>query len=57
LRKGTSGATGVVTFTLRMRSGEPVPTGNDTVNVYGSGTVTQENGHTVAARKFFVVEG
>ena len=57
MRKGTSGATGVVTFTLRMRSGEPVPTGNDTVNVYGSGTVTQENGHTVAARKFFVVEG
>jgi len=57
LRKGTSGATGVVKFTLRTRSGEPVPTGNYTVNVYGSGTVTQEDGDTVAARKFFVVEG
>jgi hypothetical protein len=54
LRKGV---TGVVKFTLRTRSGEPVPTGNYTVNVYGSGTVTQEDSRTVAARKFFVVEG
>ena len=57
MRKGTSGATGVVKFTLRTKAGEPVPTSNCTVNVYGSGTVTQEDGHTVAARKFFVVEG
>jgi hypothetical protein len=57
LRKGTNGATGVVKFTLRTRSGEPVPASSYTVDVYGPGTVIQEDGDTVAARKFFVVEG
>ena len=57
LRKGTNGATGVVKFTLKTRSGEPVPASNYTVDVYGPGTVIQEDGDTVAARKFFVLEG
>lgn len=53
LRNGENGATGIVKFALKTKSGEPVPPGNYTVDVYGPGA---ENG-AVAARKFFVVEG
>ena len=53
LRKGPDGATGIVKFALKTESGEPVPPGNYTLDVYGPGA---ENG-AVAARKFFVVEG
>ena len=57
LRKGENGATGVVKFALKTSSGEPVPPGNYTVDVYGPGTASQEDAAAVAARKFFVVEG
>ena len=54
LSEDENGSTGVMKFALRTRSGEPVPPGNYTVEVYGAGA-TDEGG--VAARKFFVVEG
>ena len=56
LRKGENGATGVVKFALKTRSGEPVPPGNYTVDIYGPGGTSGED-RAVAARKFFVVEG
>lgn len=55
LRRDANGATGVVKFVLRTRSGEPVPPGNYTLEVYPSGSAT-EGDTAVAARKFFVVE-
>ena len=55
LSKSENGATGVIKFALRTRSGEPVPPGNYTVEVYGPGAVDEKGG--VVARKFFVVEG
>ncbi len=54
LSKGENGATGVMKFALRTRSGEPVPPGNYTVEVYGPGATDEEG---AVARKFFVVEG
>ncbi len=56
LRKGPNGSTGIVKFALRTRSGEPMPPGNYTVDIYGPGTTGEESGAVVAARKFFVVE-
>lgn len=55
LRKNDNGVTGIVKFALKTKSGEPVPPGNYTVDVYGPGSISQED--TAAARKFFVVEG
>lgn len=43
-------------FALKTKFGEPVPPGNYTVDVYGPESASQED-TTVAARKFFVVEG
>ena len=57
LRKGPNGATGIVKFVLKTSSGEPMPPGNYTVDVYGSETISEEGSPGVAARKFFVVEG
>jgi hypothetical protein len=59
LSNGENGATGIVKFALRTRSGEPVPPGNYTVDVvlYGSSPPGSGEEETVAARKFFVVEG
>ena len=57
LRKGPDGATGIVKFALKTRSGEPVPPGNYTVEVYGPGTTGEEGAAAMAARKYFVVEG
>ncbi len=54
LSGGENGSTGIVKFALKTRSGDPVPPGNYTVEIYGPGTV---EGEVVAARKFFVVEG
>ncbi len=56
LRKGPNGVTGIVKFVLKTSSGEPMPPGNYTVDVYGPGIAGEEDG-VVAARKFFVVEG
>ena len=56
LSKGENGATGIVKFALRTSSGEPVPPGNYTVDVYGPGAAGGESA-AVAARKSFVVEG
>jgi hypothetical protein len=56
LSKGENGDTGVVKFVLKTSSGEPVPPGNYTVDVYGSGAASGEDG-AAAARKSFVVEG
>lgn len=55
LRQTGNGATGIVKFALKTESGEPVPPGNYTVEVYGPGLVGEEG--AVAARKSFVVEG
>lgn len=56
LRKDENGATGVVKFALETKSGEPLPPGNYTVNIYGPKDVSGE-GDTVAARKSFMIEG
>jgi hypothetical protein len=56
LSKGENGATGLMKFALKTRSGEPVPPGNYTVDIYSPGATGGEDG-AVAARKFFVVEG
>ena len=50
LSSDEGGASGIVKFALRARSGEPVPPGNYTLEIHGprDGAV---------ARKFFVVEG
>lgn len=56
LSKGENGVTGVVKFALKTGSGEPMPPGNYTVDVYAPGAASDEDG-AVAVRKFFVVEG
>jgi hypothetical protein len=55
LSKSENGATGVVKFALKTSSGEPVPPGNYTVDIYGPGGTDEEG--AAAARKRFVVEG
>jgi hypothetical protein len=60
LRQTGNGATGIVKFALKTESGEPVPPGNYTVEVYGPGLAggegdVDEEG-AVAVRKSFVVE-
>ena len=42
-------------FALEKRSGEPIPAGDYTVEIYGPGT--GDGAGAVAARKSFVVEG
>jgi hypothetical protein len=49
-----NGATGIMKFALKTSSGEPVPPGNYTVEIYGAGDTGEED--AVAARKLFVVE-
>ena len=41
-------------FAMQTRSGEPIPPGNYTVEIHGSGT--GDGARAVAARKSFVVE-
>jgi hypothetical protein len=59
LSKSENGATGVVKFALKTRSGEPVPPGNYAIDVYSPGNpdevVGGEDG-AVAVRKFFVIK-
>jgi hypothetical protein len=58
LSKGENGATGVVKFALKTRSGEPVPPGNYTIDVYGPGNPDAAIGgedDAVVARKYFVI--
>jgi hypothetical protein len=45
-----------VKVVLKTCSGEPMPPGNYTVGAYGPGTISEEDGAAVAARKLFVVE-
>jgi hypothetical protein len=54
LSTGENGATGIIKFALKTTSGEPVPPGNYTVEIYGPGATGEEN--AVAARKLFVIE-
>lgn len=54
LSTGENGATGIMKFALKTTSGEPVPPGNYTVEVYGPGATGGE--YAVAARKLFVIE-
>jgi hypothetical protein len=56
LSTGANGTTGIVKFALKTGSGEPVPPGNYTVDIYSPGATGGEDG-AVVARKFFVVEG
>lgn len=57
------GASGVVKFALKTRSGEPVPPGNYTLEIYGlpadsgDGGSGEGSGERPAVRKSFVVEG
>jgi hypothetical protein len=55
LNSGSNGSTGILKFTLETRSGEPMPPGNYTVEIHGSGAGDGEG--AVAARKSFVVDG
>ena len=55
LSSGSNGATGILKFALQTRSGEPMPPGNYTVEIYGPGTTGEEEG-LVAVRKLFVIE-
>jgi hypothetical protein len=55
LSSGSNGATGILKFALRAKSAEPMPPGNYTVEIHGSGTGGEEG--AVLARKSFVVEG
>jgi hypothetical protein len=55
LSTGENGATGIMKFALKTSSGEPVPPGNYTVEVYGPGVTGEEEG-AVAVRKLFVIE-
>lgn len=48
------GASGIVKFALKTRSGEPVPPGNYTVEIYGPDATGEED--AVAVRKLFVIE-
>ena len=54
---GSGGASGIVKFALKTRSGEPIPPGNYTVEISGApgGEFGGEPGAT-AVRKLFVVE-
>ncbi len=54
LSTGENGATGIMKFALRTTSGEPVPPGNYTVEIYGPGATGEEG--VVAVRKLFVIE-
>ncbi len=54
LSSGSNGATGILKFALQTRTGEPMPPGNYTVEIRGSGT---GGAGAVAARKSFVIEG
>ena len=54
LSTGQNGATGIMKFALATISGEPVPPGNYTVEVYGPDATGEEE--AVAARKLFVIE-
>ncbi len=55
LTSGSNGATGILKFALQTRSGGPMPPGNYTVELHGSGS--GGGAGAVAARKSFVVEG
>ena len=55
LSVGGGGATGIVKFAFRTSSGEPVPPGNYTLDLYAFGESGAED--TVAVSKSFVVEG
>ena len=55
LSTGDNGATGIMKFALATTSGEPVPPGNYTVEVYGPGATGQEE-DALVARKLFVIE-
>lgn len=55
LSAGEGGATGILKFAFRTRSGEPVPPGSYTLEVYGLGESGAED--TLTVRKSFVVEG
>lgn len=55
LSTGENGATGIMKFALASTSGEPVPPGNYTVEVYGPGATGEEE-DAVAVRKLFVIE-
>ncbi len=48
LSSGSNGATGILKFALETRSGEPMPPGNYTVEIHGSGT--GDGAGAVAAR-------
>ena len=56
LSKGENGSTGIVKFALKTNSGEPVPPGNYTIDVYGP-EAADGGGNSVAARKSFAVQG
>lgn len=55
LSAGEGGATGILKFAFKTSSGEPVPPGNYTLDVYGLGESGGED--TLTVRKSFVVEG
>jgi hypothetical protein len=55
LSTGENGATGIMKFALETTSGEPVPPGNYTVEIYGP-AATREEEEAVAVRKLFVIE-
>jgi hypothetical protein len=55
LSTGENGATGIMKFALATTSGEPVPPGNYTVEIYGPGPAGEEEG-VVVVRKLFVIE-
>jgi len=54
LSRAENGATGILKFALKTNSGEPVPPGNYTVEVYSPGEAGE--GGEPAVRKSFVVE-
>ena len=54
LSTGENGATGIMKFAVRTTSGEPVPPGNYTVEIYGPGAPGEENAEVI--RKLFVIE-
>jgi hypothetical protein len=55
LSSGSNRAIGILKFALQTRPCEPLPPGNYTVEIYGSGSGSGAG--AVAARKSFVVEG
>jgi hypothetical protein len=54
LSTGENGATGIMKFALKTTSGEPMPPGNYTVEIYVPGANGDED--VVAVRKLFVIE-